>query len=249
MRHDAPPLTDLNARKATEHDMVTKPMDSILQLTDVRKEFATRLGKLLILDGISCTINKGEKVAIIGPSGSGKSTLLSLIGLLDTPTSGSITIDGVLVGSLDEVEQARLRNQQIGFIFQSFELISPFTVEENIAAPLEIGDKDVSTHELTQLIDKLGLRDRRHAMPQTLSGGEKQRVAIGRALMNKPALILADEPTGSLDRATGEKVLSLLIDAVLAVNATLLIITHDESIAERMDRVFELREKTLHERT
>lgn len=224
-------------------------MDLILQLTDIRKEFATRQGTLLILEGVSCAINKGEKVAIIGPSGSGKSTLLSLIGLLDTPTSGSIKIGGVLVDSLREVEQARLRNQQIGFIFQSFELISPFTVEENITAPLEIGAKEISPDELTELVRKLGLQDRRHAMPQTLSGGEKQRVAIGRALMNKPALILADEPTGSLDRATGEKVLSLLINAVQDVDATLLIITHDESIAERMDRVFELKEKSLHERT
>ena len=224
-------------------------MDLILQLTDVRKEFTTPQGTLLILENVSCAINKGEKVAIIGPSGSGKSTLLSLIGLLDTPTSGSITIGGVPVSSLREVEQAKLRNQQIGFIFQSFELISPFTVEENIVAPLEIGAKEVSPDELTELVGKLGLRERRHAMPQTLSGGEKQRVAIGRALMNKPALILADEPTGSLDRATGEKVLSLLIDAVHDVKATLLIITHDESIAERMDRVFELKEKTLHERT
>lgn len=224
-------------------------MDLILQLTDVRKEFTTQQGPLLILERVSCAINKGEKVAIIGPSGSGKSTLLSLIGLLDTPTSGSITIGGVPVGSLSEVDQAKLRNQQIGFIFQSFELISPFTVEENIVAPLEIGAKEVSPDEVTELVGTLGLRERRHAMPQTLSGGEKQRVAIGRALMNKPALILADEPTGSLDRATGEKVLSLLIDAVQDVNATLLIITHDESIAKRMDRVFELKEKTLHERT
>lgn len=223
-------------------------MDSILQVTDVKKEFSTPQGPLLILEDVSCVIKKGEKVAIIGPSGSGKSTLLSLIGLLDTPTSGSITIGGVPVNSLREVEQARLRNQQIGFIFQSFELISPFTVEENIVAPLEIGAKEISPDELTELVGKLGLRERRHAMPQTLSGGEKQRVAIGRALMNKPALILADEPTGSLDRATGEKVLSLLIDAVNDVKATLLIITHDESIAEQMDRVFELKEKTLHER-
>lgn len=223
-------------------------MDSILQVTDVKKEFSTPQGPLLILEDVSCVIKKGEKVAIIGPSGSGKSTLLSLIGLLDTPTSGSITIGGVPVNSLREVEQAKLRNQQIGFIFQSFELISPFTVEENIVAPLEIGAKEISPDELTELVGKLGLRERRHAMPQTLSGGEKQRVAIGRALMNKPALILADEPTGSLDRATGEKVLSLLIDAVNDVKATLLIITHDESIAEQMDRVFELKEKTLHER-
>ncbi|MCA9357211.1 ATP-binding cassette domain-containing protein, partial [Candidatus Kaiserbacteria bacterium] len=161
----------------------------------------------------------------------------------------SISIDGVRTDSLSQTEQAAFRNSQIGFIFQSFELIAPFTVEENIAAPIEISTEKVPEEELMQLIGKLGLSERRNARPQTLSGGEKQRVAIGRALMNKPALILADEPTGSLDRTTGEKVLSMLIDAVDEVGSTLLIITHDESIAGLMDRVFELKDKTLHERT
>ncbi|MCB9814065.1 ABC transporter ATP-binding protein [Candidatus Nomurabacteria bacterium] len=224
-------------------------MKPILELAEVGKNFATQQGSLAILEAVSCTVNKGEKVAIIGPSGSGKSTLLSLIGLLDEPTKGSISIDGVRTDSLSQTEQAAFRNSQIGFIFQSFELIAPFTVEENIAAPIEISTEKVPEEELMQLIGKLGLSERRNARPQTLSGGEKQRVAIGRALMNKPALILADEPTGSLDRTTGEKVLSMLIDAVDEVGSTLLIITHDESIAGLMDRVFELKDKTLHERT
>ncbi len=187
-------------------------------------------------------------MAIIGPSGSGKSTLLSLIGLLDTPSSGTIVVAGQRIDTLSEHEQARFRNEQIGFIFQSFELISPFTAKENIVAPLEIGKRAVSEAELVTLVNNLGLSERQNALPQTLSGGEKQRVAIGRALMSKPALILADEPTGSLDRATGEKVLLMLLEAVAEVDTTLVIITHDESIADRMDRVFELRDKTLHER-
>jgi ABC-type lipoprotein export system ATPase subunit len=223
--------------------------ETILKLENVSKTFDTPRGPLEILKGVSGSVTKGEKVAIIGPSGSGKSTLLSLIGLLDTPSAGSIEISGIKTETLSENEQATFRNKNIGFIFQSFELISPFTVEENIVAPLEIGGHTVSRDELYQLLDNLGLSERKSARPQTLSGGEKQRVAIGRALMNKPSLILADEPTGSLDRATGEKVLSMLIEAVEKIGTTLVIITHDESIAERMDRVFELKEKSLYERT
>jgi len=223
--------------------------DTILKLTNLSKTFLSPRGELSILDNVACDIKKGEKIAIVGPSGSGKSTLLSLIGLLDTPTAGTVEIAGVQTESLSEAEQARFRNQKIGFIFQSFELISPFTTEENIAAPQEIAQKTVAKEELTQLIERLGLEERRNAMPQTLSGGEKQRVAIGRALMNNPALILADEPTGSLDRETGERVLSLLIEAVTEPDTTLIIITHDESVASRMDRVFELKNKMLHERT
>jgi len=224
------------------------PAEIILKLTNVGKEFTTSRGPLSILEDVNCTIRKGEKVAIIGPSGSGKSTLLSLIGLLDAPTSGIVAIAGVETASLTESAQAAFRNEKIGFIFQSFELIAPFTVEENIKAPLEIGKKPVIKTAVSELISTLGLADRAKAMPQTLSGGEKQRVAIGRALMGQPALILADEPTGSLDRATGEKVLALLLDAVAESDTTLLIITHDETIADRMDRVFELRAKALHER-
>jgi len=222
--------------------------DIILKLEAVSKSFNTSRGQLQILDQVSCVVKKGENVAIIGPSGSGKSTLLSLIGLLDTPTSGTIEVAGVEIGSLSEREQAAFRNKYIGFIFQSFELISPFTARENIAAPLEIGEREVSEGDLSNLLENLGLTERQNALPQTLSGGEKQRVAIGRALVNQPALILADEPTGSLDRVTGEKVLSVLLEAVEHAHATLIIITHDESIAERMDSVFELRDKTLHER-
>ncbi len=229
--------------------MLMNSMEKLLKLSGVGKTFSTSSGELSILEDVSFEVKKGEKVAIIGPSGSGKSTLLSLIGLLDAPTSGNLEITGVNAESLTEAEQAKFRNEKIGFIFQSFELISPFSVEENIVAPLEIGKKKVSKEALSKLVATLGLSERRSVMPQTLSGGEKQRVAIGRALFNKPALILADEPTGSLDRETGEKVLSLLIDAVEESDTTLLIITHDETIANRMDRVFELKNKTIHERS
>jgi len=222
---------------------------AILELKNVAKTFDTSSGPLTILQAVTGIVHKGEKVAIIGPSGSGKSTLLSLIGLLDSPSEGQIIIDGVDVGSLAESEQAAFRNKNIGFIFQSFELISPFTVAENISAPIEIGKGIVSVQAQDELISRLGLGERKNALPQTLSGGEKQRVAIGRALMNKPAIILADEPTGSLDRTTGERVLNLLLESVSDQEATLIIITHDESIANRMDRVFELKDNTLHERS
>ena len=192
---------------------------------------------------------KDHSGAIIGPSGSGKSTLLSLIGLLDVATDGEVVIAGRNVKVMSEKEQAYFRNEKIGFIFQSFELISPFSVSENIAAPLEIGGKVVSPDVLAQVLEEVGLTNRADALPYTLSGGEKQRVAIARALVHQPALLLADEPTGSLDRATGERVLKLLLDAVAQRHTTLVVITHDESVAERMDRVFEIKDQKLYERS
>ncbi len=220
----------------------------ILRMTDVGKRFITDQGEIVILDNVSAQIIPGETVAIIGPSGSGKSTLLSLIGLLDTPTHGDIFIDEQNVKSMSEKDKAQFRNKKIGFIFQSFELISPFSVSENIAAPLEIGGKKVEAGVVEAMLGEVGLTARADALPYTLSGGEKQRVAIARALIHSPALLLADEPTGSLDRATGERVMTLLLDAVTKRDATLVVITHDETIASRMDRVFEIKNQTLHER-
>ncbi len=221
---------------------------SIIKLKSVSKSFNTQKGKLEILKDINFEVFQGEKVAIVGPSGSGKSTLLSLIGLLDDVTGGEIVLNGTLTNSLNENELAKLRNQKIGFIFQAFELITPFTVTENIAVPLEIAAKKFDPSLVENLVESVGLTERKNALPSTLSGGEKQRVAIARALANQPDLILADEPTGSLDRATGEKVLNLLLDTVSQKGKTLVIITHDESIAARMDRVFEIKNLTLHER-
>lgn len=220
----------------------------ILRMTEVGKRFNTDQGEIVILDNVSAQIMPGETVAIIGPSGSGKSTLLSLIGLLDTPTHGEIFITERNVKSMSEKEKAQFRNEKIGFIFQSFELISPFSVAENIAAPLEIGGKKVEPNVVEQMIAEVGLTARADALPYTLSGGEKQRVAIARALVHAPAILLADEPTGSLDRATGERVMTLLLEAVTKRDATLIVITHDETIAQRMDRVFEIKNQTLHER-
>jgi putative ABC transport system ATP-binding protein len=225
--------------------MENKP---ILRMDSIAKRFSTDQGDIVILEHVTAQVMPGETVAIIGPSGSGKSTLLSLIGLLDTPTEGDIFIDEQNIKSMSEKDKAHVRNKKIGFIFQSFELISPFSVSENIAAPLEIGGRNIEDTEIKYMLSEVGLTARADALPNTLSGGEKQRVAIARALIHKPGLLLADEPTGSLDRATGERVMTLLLDAVAKRDATLVVITHDESIASRMDRVFEIINQTLHER-
>lgn len=222
--------------------------EPILRLENVSKQFKTAAGEITILKNVSISVMPGEKVAIIGPSGSGKSTFLSLVGLLDTPTEGNILISGRNIKDMGEKEKSLFRNEKIGFIFQSFELISPFSVSENIASPLEIGGKSDVVEVVNQMLSEVRLMDRADALPYTLSGGEKQRVAIARALINKPPLLLADEPTGSLDRATGERVLSLLLEAVTERQTTLIVITHDESIASRMDRVFEIKNCNLHER-
>ena len=218
----------------------------IITLENVGKTFVTPTGPLEILRGVSLTVQAGEKVAIIGPSGSGKSTLLSLMGLLDTPTTGEIKLGEVSVGNLSDAELARLRNEKIGFVFQSFELIAPFTVRENITAPHDIAGTKIPEATLNSLVETTRLGDRLDAFPRTLSGGEKQRVAIARALAQEPALILADEPTGSLDRVTGERVLSLLLDATDRYGAALVIITHDESVAARMDRVYHITDGGLY---
>ena len=219
-----------------------------LEVKSVSKHFATAQGNISILENTSFVVHKGEKVAIVGPSGSGKSTLLSLIGLLDSPSSGQVFIGDRETSQLSENELAELRNSKIGFVFQAFELISPFTVSENIAAPVEIGERELGSTVVDTLLSEVGLEHRKDALPFTLSGGEKQRVAIARALSNEPEIILADEPTGSLDRQTGEKILSLLLATADKNGKTLIVITHDESIAAQMDRVFEIRERAIHER-
>lgn len=219
-----------------------------MEVKNLSKSFKSVQGDVTIFSNTSFQIFAGEKIAVVGPSGSGKSTLLSLIGLLDNVTAGEIIIDGIDTAKLTENELADFRNMRIGFIFQGFELISPFTVRENISAPVEIGNKSLDKNKITSLIEEVGLSHRSESLPMTLSGGEKQRVAIARAISNDPDIILADEPTGSLDRNTGEKVLSLLLDTVNHKSKTLIIITHDESIAKRMDRVFEIKDNSVHER-
>ncbi|MFZ1626223.1 MAG: ABC transporter ATP-binding protein [Candidatus Moraniibacteriota bacterium] len=217
----------------------------MIELHGVSKSFVSNGERISILESVDLDLKKGEKVAIVGPSGSGKTTLLSLIAGLDIPDVGTITVAETVLSSLDESGMARFRNATIGIVFQSFELIAPFTAIENVRAPLDIAGK-ADGEQADDWLRSVGLDHRRSALPGTLSGGEKQRAAIARALVMRPAVVLADEPTGSLDRMTGGKVIDLLIAETEKTGATLVIITHDLSVAEKMDRVFELRDRKLH---
>lgn len=194
------------------------------------------------LRGIDMEIYAGEIVSIVGPSGSGKSTLLGLIGGLDSPTRGEIEIDGVNVTKMSEDQLTEIRNEKIGFIFQFFNLIPTLTALENVLLPMQFARKSQSRPEkrAKELLDMLGLKDRMHHRPSELSGGQQQRVAIARALANNPPLLLADEPTGNLDTASGNVVLETLDEVRQKEGTTVVIVTHDEKLAQRADRVMTL---------
>ncbi|WP_447600143.1 ABC transporter ATP-binding protein [Nitrospira sp. Nam80] len=195
-----------------------------------------------ILDEITLTIEEKQRVAIVGPSGSGKSTLLGLIAGLDRPTSGSIVIDGTDITKLSENVMARYRRRKIGYIFQSFHLIPTLTAVENVTVPLELaGDAD-ARKQAHQLLNSVGLRERLDHYPVQLSGGEQQRVAIARAFACRPPILLADEPTGNLDTVTGRQVIDLLEGMHRDYGTTLVLVTHDQSLASRMERVIMLRD-------
>lgn len=218
----------------------------MLTLKNISKSFMVNDKPVVILRDVNLEIKKGEKVAIIGPSGSGKTTLLSIMAGLDTPDCGEVIVQGVHLNTLNEQALAHFRNEILGVVFQTFELVAPFTALENVCTPLEIAGIDDTTRG-GALLNSVALSERQEALPATLSGGEKQRVAIARALVRHPAVVLADEPTGSLDRVTGSKILELLLEQVTEGGATLIVITHDTQVSEKMDRVFELRDQTLHE--
>lgn len=222
----------------------------IIQIKNLKKEFTDASEKLVILENVNLNIKAGEKIAIIGSSGSGKSTMLALLAGLDKPSSGDIIVNQKQINNFSNNELSEYRNTEISIIFQSFELISPFNSLENVTAPLEIkGVNYKKAKEISlNILKEVGLGERVKAFPSTLSGGERQRVAIARSLAIDTPIILADEPTGSLDEKTGENVLNMLLKEVSLRKKTLIIITHDMKIAEKMDRIFELRDKTLHEK-
>ena len=209
----------------------------ILKVQKLCKTYGTGAVKVDALKDVSFSLEKGEFVAVVGESGSGKSTLLNCIGALDVPTSGVITMDGNNLFTMKEEERTIFRRRNIGFIFQSFQLVSELTVEQNIAFPLLLDYRKPKTSDVEEILELLGLTDRRNHLPSQLSGGQQQRVAIGRALITKPKLILADEPTGNLDSKNSQDVIDLLTKASRHYQQTILMITHNNSLTSMVDRV------------
>lgn len=209
----------------------------VLKVEHLGKVYGTGEARVEAAKDISFSINKGEFVAIIGPSGSGKSTLLHMLGGVDRPTSGKVTIEGTDLYSLDETKLAIFRRRQIGLIYQFYNLLPVLTVEENISLPVLLDDRKVNKTHLSNVLAMLGLEDRKKYLPNQLSGGQQQRVSIGRALINNPSIMLADEPTGNLDRKTSNEIMELLKMSNQKYNQTLIMITHDESIALQADRI------------
>lgn len=220
---------------------------ALIELRDIRRIYRMGTQEVRALDGITLDICQGDYVAIIGPSGSGKSTLMHLLGCLDTPTSGSLTMDGVDVSRASATRLACIRNEKIGFVFQSFNLLPKLTVLENVELPLVYAGLGRSTRRKKALaaLEAVGLAERTHHRPNELSGGQSQRVAIARALVNDPKLLLADEPTGALDSNTGEQIMQLFRDLNTRGN-TVLIVTHDPDIAAETNRRIHIRDGKIH---
>jgi putative ABC transport system ATP-binding protein len=216
-------------------------MSKILNVNQLGKTYTSGAKKLTVLDAISFEIEQGDTFAIVGPSGSGKTTLLGLCAGLDEPDSGYIELCGTRINELSEDQRAILRNREVGFIFQDFQLLPTLTALENVSVPLELqGVKDASKQAI-ELLKKVGLADRSHHYPSQLSGGEQQRVALARAFSNRPSILFADEPTGNLDEETGEKVVKLLFELNKEAGTTLVIVTHDLDLAQRTQHILRLR--------
>lgn len=217
---------------------------AIVQVTNLEKTF--RLGNVTVqaLWGVNFTLNQSEFVVITGPSGSGKTTLLNIIGTLDKPSAGSVTIDGENIGNMKDGELTKLRRYKIGFVFQFHNLIPVLTATENVELPLlTAGIKPKAARERAELmLERVGLKERLAHLPDELSGGEQQRVAIARALANHPRIILADEPTGDLDTTTGTEVVQIMYEAAKKENASVLVVTHDPVVADRAEKLFEMRD-------
>jgi len=224
--------------------------DSILKAGNLSKFFGSGVAEVRAVNNVNLNIKRGEMVLIMGPSGSGKTTLLSMLGALLGPTSGEIVIDGTSISSMKDSELATLRAKKIGFVFQAFNLLDALNVEENILFPAQLntGGIKAARKRLDGLLDRLGLTTRRYALPNTLSGGEKQRVAIGRALINQPPIILADEPTGNLDSLKGQEVMMLLHDIARDDGCAVLMVTHDPRVEEIADRVLWLEDGAIRDR-
>ena len=216
-------------------------MIPILEVKQLGKTYSSGSKNLTVLNDVSFTLYEQDTFAIVGPSGSGKTTLLGLCAGLDSPGTGSVTLCGTVVNELDEDEKALLRNQNVGFIFQNFQLIPTLTALENVIVPLELQGVKHAKNIGSELLEKVGLAERKDHYPSQLSGGEQQRVSLARAFSNKPKILFADEPTGNLDHETGEKVIKLLFELNADAGTTLVIVTHDMELAERTQRVLKLK--------
>jgi len=207
---------------------------------DVTKEYKSGEQTLAVLKNVSFDVPEGSFIAIVGPSGSGKTTLLGLLAGLDRPTRGSVTLEDVDLGALDENARARLRGEKVGFVFQTFQLIPTLTALENVQVPLELRGVAGAADRATELLDRVGLAPRAHHFPAQLSGGEQQRVAIARAFATSPRILFADEPTGNLDGATGAKIFELLQSLNRQSGATIVLVTHDATLAAKASRIIRL---------
>ena len=216
-------------------------MSKILKIDGLEKTYASGNKQLTVLQNISFEVEKGQTFSIVGPSGSGKTTLLGLCAGLDSPNSGSVELCGHNLNVLNEDERAQLRNQEVGFIFQNFQLLPTLTALENVSVPLELQGAKNAAGRGMELLGQVGLADRFHHYPSQLSGGEQQRVALARAFSNSPSILFADEPTGNLDEDTGEKVIKLLFDLNQAAGTTLVIVTHDLDLANRTQQILRLK--------
>ena len=223
----------------------------LLKLNNIRKSYPSGnpATPRIVLDGITLELDQGETIAILGPSGTGKSTLLNIIGTLDKPDSGNVQFDGSSLSDLSEKQQTRFRNREIGFIFQMHHLLPQYSVMENVLLPVipvkEPGYQSASTERANHLIRDVGLWEQRNQRPNVLSGGECQRVAVIRALINNPRILLADEPTGSLDHDNALSIISLLLKLNVKFKTALIVVTHSGEIASRMGKIYELREGKL----
>ena len=207
---------------------------------DLTKEYNSGAHQLTVLRDVSFSIPQGAFVAIVGPSGSGKTTLLGLLAGLDTPTRGTVILDGADLSALDEDARARLRGEKVGFVFQTFQLIPTLTAAENVQVPLELRGDEGAVPRARELLGRVGLGDRLHHFPSQLSGGEQQRVAIARAFSNAPRILFADEPTGNLDGASGGRIVELLESLNRESGSTIVLVTHDTTLAARAQRVIRL---------
>ena len=213
---------------------------NILTTENLKKIYETPSGKVYALDGVSVSVSDGEFIAVVGSSGSGKTTFLNMIGGLDLPTSGQVNIRGRQLGSLSQEELTVFRRRNIGFVFQNYNLLPFLNVWENITLPLRLDGVSVDETFISGIIENLGLADKTDNMPYMLSGGQQQRVAIARALSTRPALILADEPTGNLDSITGMEVIGLLKTCAVKYHQTIVVVTHNEEIAQMADRIIRI---------